>query len=92
MAYRIVELVLLVWCIVGIIWIQAMKRKYRENGGAYRAEVIAYFKSRNAVNYATGIDNRDIPQEMRKNKFFNFLVQDKTLILERGRFYLNNLD
>ncbi len=87
--YKILEIVLLIICIVGIIYMIMMKNKYRKDNSSSKEDIIKYFKDNNAISLENGIKTKDLPKDIIKNPYLLMMVQDKTLAFKKGKYYLN---
>ena len=76
-------------CIVGIIYINLQKNKYKNDKSNTKEEIINYFKDRNAISLDTGIKVKELPKEILNNPNLLFMVKDKILKLEKGKYFLN---
>ncbi len=87
--YKILEIVLLIICIVGITYMIMMKNKYRKDNSSSKEDIIKYFKDNNAISLENGIKTKDLPKDIIKNPYLLMMVQDKTLAFKKGKYYLN---
>lgn len=87
--YEILKVVLPIICILGIIYMVMMKNKYENDTTSSKEDIIKYFEDNNIKSLETGIKTKDLPKEMAKNPYLIMMVQDKTLTLKKGKYYLN---
>jgi len=66
-----------------------MNTKYQKDDSATKEEIINYFKEQNATSVENGIKTKDLPIHIAKNPYRLMMVQDKTLMFKKGKYYLN---
>ena len=67
-----------------------MKNKYKNDKTSLSKEkIIKYFQDNNITNLEKGIKPKDLPKEIAKDPYLLMMVQDKTLIFQKGKYYLN---
>ena len=54
-----------------------------------KEDIIKYFQDNNIMSLENGIKTKDLPKEIVKNPYLLMMVQDKTLIFQKGKYYLN---
>lgn len=67
-----------------------MKQKYINNSSSTKEDIIKYFKDNSITNLENGIKIKNLPKEIAKNPYLLLMVQDKTLVFEKGKYYLNS--
>ena len=83
---KILKILIPIICIIGIIYIIIMKKKYKNDKTSLSKEkIIKYFQDNNITSLEKGIKPKDII----KNPYLLMMVQDKTLIFQKGKYYLN---
>ena len=88
--YEILKILILIICIGGIIYIVLMKNKYKnDTKNSSKEDIIKYFQDNNITSLENGIKTKDLPKEIAKNPYLLMMVQDKTLIFQKGKYYLN---
>lgn len=87
--YKVIVVLVSIICIVGILYINMMKNKYRNDTSSSKEDIIKFFEDNNAVNLENGIKIKDLPVEISKNPYLLMMVQDKTLSFKKGKYYLN---
>lgn len=88
--YGILRIVLPIICIVGIIYMMLMKNKYKNDTSSSKEDIINYFKEQHATSVENGIKAKDLPTFIAKSPYLLMMVKDKTLIFEKGNYYLNS--
>ncbi len=88
MEFLIKGLVLLV-CVGGILYLALSKKKYRQDNSGSKEQIIQYFKEKNATNVENGIHTKDLPEFIAKSSYLLLMVQDKTLLFKKGKYFLN---
>ena len=87
---KILKILIPIICIIGIIYIIIMKKKYKNDKTSLSKEkIIKYFQDNNITNLEKGIKPKDLPKEIAKDPYLLMMVQDKTLIFQKGKYYLN---
>ena len=87
---KILKILIPIICIIGIIYIVIMKSKYKNDKTSLSKEkIIKYFQDNNITSLEKGIKAKDLPKEITKNPYLLMMVQDKTLIFQKGKYYLN---
>ncbi len=87
---KILKLLIPIICIVGTIYIVLLKNKYQNDKTSLRKEnIIKYFQDNDITSLEKGIKTKDLPKEIVKNPYLLMMVQDKTLIFQKGKYYLN---
>lgn len=66
-----------------------MKNKYRKDKSSSKVDIIKYFVDNKITSLENGIKIKELPIEIAKNPYLLFMVQDKTLIFKKGKYYLN---
>ena len=88
--YEILKILVSIICIVGIIYIVILKNRYKNNKTSLSKEnIIKYFQDNNITSLEKGIKAKDLPKEIVRNPYLLMMVQDKTLIFQKGKYYLN---
>ncbi len=88
--YDAIKFILPVICLIGIIYIIWLKNKYKHNGSTMSKEnIIKYFQDNNITSLENGIKIKNLPKEIAKSNYLLMMVQDKTLIFKKGKYYLN---
>ncbi len=88
--FQILKIIIPIICVVGIIYIILIKNKYQNDKASLLKEnIIKYFQDNNITSLETGIKTKDLPKEIAKNPYLLMMVQDKTLIFKKGKYYLN---
>ena len=88
--FEILKIVISIICVVGIIYIILIKNKYQNDKTSLSKEnIIKYFQDNNITSLERGIKTKDLPKEIAKNPYLLMMVQDKTLIFKKGKYYLN---
>ena len=88
---EILKILVPIICIVGIIYIILIKRKYQNDKTSLTKEnIIKYFQDNNITSLERGIKTKDLPKDIAKNPYLLLMVQDKTLTFQKGKYYLNN--
>ena len=87
---KILKILITIICIIGIIYIIIMKNKYKNDKTSLSKEkIIKYFQDNNITSLEKGIKPKDLPKEITKNPYLLMMVQDKILIFQKGKYYLN---
>ena len=88
--FEILKIIIPIICVVGIIYIILIKNKYQNDKTSLLKEnIIKYFQDNNITSLERGIKTKDLPKEIAKNPYLLMMVQDKTLIFKKGKYYLN---
>ena len=88
--FQILKIIIPIICVVGIIYIILIKNKYQNDKASLLKEnIIKYFQDNNITSLERGIKTKDLPKEIAKNPYLLMMVQDKTLIFKKGKYYLN---
>ena len=88
--FEILKIIIPIICVVGIIYIILIKNKYQNDKTSLSKEnIIKYFQDNNITSLERGIKTKDLPKEIAKNPYLLMMVQDKTLIFQKGKYYLN---
>ena len=88
--YEILKILIPIICVVGIIYIVILKNRYKNDKISLSKEnIIKYFQDNNITSLAKGIKAKDLPKEIVRNPYLLMMVQDKTLIFQKGKYYLN---
>ena len=88
--FQILKIIIPIICVVGIIYIILIKNKYQNDKASLLKEnIIKYFQDNNITSLERGIKTKDLPKEIAKNSYLLMMVQDKTLIFQKGKYYLN---
>ena len=88
--FEILKIIIPIICVVGIIYIILIKNKYQNDKTSLSKEnIIKYFQDNNITSLENGIKTKDLPKEIAKNPYLLMMVQDKTLIFKKGKYYLN---
>lgn len=88
MEFVVKGLVILI-CVGGILYLTLSKKKYRKDTSGSKEEIIQYFKEKSATSVETGIHTKDLPEFIAKSSYRLLMVQDKTLLFKKGKYYLN---
>lgn len=87
--YLFIKIVVILICISGLFYLIRMNIQYKNDSSTTREEILNYFKKYQATSLDTGIKIKDLPKDIAKNPYLLMMVQDKTLIFKKGRYYLN---
>ena len=88
--YEILKILIPIICVVGIIYIVILKNRYKNDKTSLSKEnIIKYFQDNNITSLEKGIKTKDLPKEIVRNPYLLMMVQDKTLIFQKGKYYLN---
>lgn len=87
--YNILRVILPIICLAGIIYMIRMNNKYKNDTSSTKEDIIKYFEDNKAINLENGIKTKDLPTSIAKNPYRLMMVKDKTLIFEKGKYYLN---
>ena len=88
--FEILKIIIPIICVVGIIYIILIKNKYQNDKTSLLKEnIIKYFQDNNITILERWIKTKDLPKEIAKNPYLLMMVQDKTLIFKKGKYYLN---
>ena len=88
--YEILKIIIPIICVVGIIYIVILKNRYKNDKTSLSKEnIIKYFQDNNITSLEKGIKTKDLPKEIVRNPYLLMMVQDKTLIFQKGKYYLN---
>ena len=87
---KILKILVLIICIVGIIYLILLNSKYKKDKTSISKEnIIKYFQDNNITSLENGIKVKDLPKEIARSNYLLMMVQDKTLIFKKGKYYLN---
>ncbi len=90
--FKILKIVALIICILGIIYGILLKNKYKNNHTFFAKEkIIKYFQDNNITRFEKAIKPKDLPKEIIKNPYLLIMVQDKTLTFKNGKYFLNKI-
>lgn len=84
-----IKLILIIICLIGITYIYLVNKKYKNDTSTTKDDIIKYFEEKNATSLETGIKIKDLPEFISKNPYLLMMVKDKTLVYEKGKYYLN---
>ncbi len=84
------KIIIPILCLIGIAYILIQNKKYQKDTSSTKEEIIKYFKEQNATNIENGIKTKDLPESISRNSYLLLMVKDKTLKIEKGKYYLNN--
>ena len=88
--FKFLKFLIIIICVIGIIYIITLKKKYKNDKTSLSKEnIIKYFQDNNITSLEKGIKTKDLPKEITKNPYLLMMVQDKTLIFKKGKYYLN---
>ncbi len=87
--YSIIMAIVIIFCLSGILYIIKEKSSYKNDNTSTKEEIINYFKKQKATNIENGIKTKDLPDFIAKSSYRLLMVQDKTLIFKKGKYYLN---
>lgn len=87
--YSIIKAIVIIFCIGGILYLIKEKVSYKNDNTSVKEEIINYFKVQKATNIENGIKTKDLPDFIAKSSYRLLMVQDKTLIFKKGKYYLN---
>lgn len=87
--YSIIKAIVIIFCLSGILYIIKEKSSYKNDNTSTKEEIINYFKEQKATNIENGIKTKDLPDFIAKSSYRLLMVQDKTLIFKKGKYYLN---
>lgn len=85
--YKIIVLILVVFCLFGIYYMNKMKKN--SEGSSNKDEIIKYFKERGAIGVETGIKTKDLPKKIAKDPNLLMMVKNGTLRFEKFKYFLN---
>ncbi len=87
---KILKMIIPLICLLGIIYIIFMKNKYQNDKTSLSKEnIIKYFQDNNITNLDRGVKAKDLPKEIIKNPYLLMMIQDKTIIFKKSKYYLN---
>ena len=86
--YDMIQYILPIICIVGIVFMVWMKRRYQNDTSSTKEDILQYFKDHHITNLETGVRTKELPKEILKNPYLLMLVQDHFLIFKKGKYYL----
>lgn len=87
--FKILKIVALIICVLGIIYVILLKNKYKNAQTSFSKEkIIKYFQDNNITSFEKAIK----PKEIIKNPYLLIMVQDKTLTFKNGKYFLNKLE
>lgn len=87
--YSIIKAIVIIFCIGGILYLIKEKVSYKNDNTSVKEEIINYFKVQKATNIENGIKTKDLPDFIAKSSYRLLMIQDKTLIFKKGKYYLN---
>lgn len=87
--YSIIMAIVIIFCLSRILYIIKEKSSYKNDNTSTKEEIINYFKEQKATNIENGIKTKDLPDFIAKSSYRLLMVQDKTLIFKKGKYYLN---
>ena len=87
--YLIIKILAVLFCIVGVIYLIRLNTRYKNDHSSSKEEIIKYFKEHQAINLNNGITTKDLPKSISSNPYLLMMVKDKTLVFEKGKYYLN---
>jgi len=87
--YEILKFILPTICIIGMIYMIFMKKKYKNDTSSTKEDIVKYFETNHITNFENGIKIKDLPKEIAKNPYLLMMVQDTTLKFKKGKYYLN---
>lgn len=87
--YKVIKILIIVCSLGGIIYLIKMNKTYQKDDSNTKEKIINYFKEKEATNLEKGIKTKDLPKDIAKDPFLLMMVQDKTLIFKKGKYYLN---
>lgn len=85
----VIKILVVLGCLSGILYITLSKKKYQKDTSGSKEEIIQYFKEKNATSVENGIHTKDLPEFIAKSSYRLLMVQDKTLLFKKGKYYLN---
>ena len=88
--YTVIKIIIVLFALVGVLYLYKLNKNYQNDGTSTKEEITKYFKEKGAINIETGIKPKDLPSNIIKNKYLMFMVKDKILSFEKGKYYLNN--
>ena len=88
--FKILKIVALIICILGIICVILLKNKYKNNQTS-KEKIIKYFQDNNITSFEKAIKAKDLSKEIIKNPYLLIMVQDKTLTFKNGKYFLNKI-
>ena len=84
--FKILKIFFLIVCVLGIMYVILLKNKYKNNQTSFAKEkIIKYFQDNNITSFEKAIK----PKEIIKNPYLLMMIQDKTLNLKKGKYFLN---
>lgn len=87
--YLFITILLIVMCLGGIIYINRIKSKYKNDDSSLKEDIVNYFKEHRAYSLDSGIEIKDLPTDIAKSPYLLLMVKDKTLSFGKGKYYLN---
>ena len=87
--YLAIKILSAICCIAGVLYLIKLNTKYKNDKSSAKEDIINYFKEQQAVNVENGIKTKDLPKHISKNPYLLMMVKDKTLVFEKGKYYLN---
>ena len=82
--------IILIFCVIGVIYVVTMKNKYNNDKTSLSKEkIIQYFIDNDITSLEKGIKPKDLPKEILNDPYLLMMVQDKTLSFKKGKYYLN---
>ena len=88
--FKLLKIVVLIICVLGIIYVILLKNKYKNNQSSFTKEkIIKYFQDNNITSFEKAIKAKGLPKEIIKNPYLLIMVQDKTLTFQKGKYFLN---
>lgn len=88
--YLFIKILVVVVCAGGILYMIRMNNKYKNDNSSSKEDIINYFKEQQATSVENGIKTKDLPIFIAKSPYRLMMVKDKTLIFEKGKYYLNS--
>lgn len=85
----VLKFIVPIFCGVGIIYVVVLKNNYKNDKTLTKEKIIKYFEDHNITSLENGVKIKDLPKEIGKNPYLLMLVQDKTITLKKGKYYLN---
>ncbi len=86
--FKILKIVALIICVLGIIYVILLENKYKNNQTS-KENLIKYFQDNNITSIEKAIKPKDLPKEIIKNPYLLIMVKDKTLTFKNGKYFLN---
>lgn len=87
--YLAIEILAVGLIACGLLYMVNMKNKYKNDTSTTKEDIIKYFNDNDATNVENGIKTKDLPPFIAKSPYRILMIQDKTLLFRKGKYYLN---